>query len=76
MMAKFPRNLWDFWRMLDNFLGNSMVLLDQCRIFPGIYSIFKDLVKQVGWMMAKFPRNLWDFWRMLDSFPRKFHDFA
>ena len=27
------------------FLGNSMILLDQCRIFLGICSIFKDLVK-------------------------------
>ena len=31
------------WRTI--FLGNSMILLDQCRIFLGICSIFKDLVK-------------------------------
>ena len=53
-----------------------MILLDQCRIFPGICIIFKDLVRWVGWMMAKFPRNLLDFWKVLDNFPRKFHDFA
>ena len=27
------------------FPGNSMILLDQCKIFLGICSIFEDLVK-------------------------------
>ena len=44
-MAKFPRNLWDFWRTVTNFLGNPMSLLDQCKIFLGVCSIFEDLVK-------------------------------
>ena len=59
MMAKFPRNLWDFGECWTNFLGNSMILLDQRKIFLVICSIFGDLVKLVGWMMVPFLNSLY-----------------